>query len=73
MSPFGAPLSCTDLLYVVCLAASCFISEVFGLPPMAGHNAEGAQEIRVVLHPPVKSVEVFCSTSDGTIRNAAGL
>ena len=57
----------------MCLAVPCFICEAFGFPAAAGRNAEGAQEIRVVLQPPVNSVEVFCSALDGTIRNAAGL
>ena len=48
------------LLYIVCLTVPCFVCEVFGFPAVTRHNAEGAQEIRVVLQPLVKSVEVFC-------------
>lgn len=57
----------------MCLAMPCFICEVFGFLAAAGHNADGAQEIRVVLQPRVKSVEAFCGTLDRTIKNACGL
>lgn len=61
------------LLSVVCLAVPCFICEVFDFATVAAHMAEVAEELSGVLQSLVNSVEVFCSSLDGTIRSASGL